>query len=233
MYKKQILSLLLILSGLMPVMGGDKLSTTVTVGYDSRYVLYGYLGDRDLLHTDIWLAYPLNDRFTVNGGAWYGNIPDGSYEEIDGYAGLDYAVTASIYLGVQYSYFHYITVSFPTRGYANEYAGHISYWGEHVNASVRTQYDDEAKGVLLRLLAGYSTAFSDRFSLKIDAEAGYAFEYYIAGNAWNHAQIKASIPWQISSIFSVSPFVAHSIPLAAIDWEDDETYYGLSGSASF
>jgi hypothetical protein len=211
----------------------DNLSTTLTVGYDSRYILYGYTGNRHLWHTDIWLSYPLNDKLTLTGGSWYGYIDDGTYEEIDGYTGLDYALTESLYIGVQYSYFNYIEAPADWSDHAHEVAAHISYWGENFSLSVRNHYDDEADGSLTRLIGGYTAPFGEKVALQVDAEVGYAFEYYIDGNAWNHAQIKASLPYQINDQLALTPYIARSIPLSAIDWEQYETYYGLSMSTSF
>lgn len=212
----------------------ESLSTTLTVGYDSRYVLYGYRLSRHLWHADVWLTYPLNDRLTLTGGSWYGYLTDGTYRELDGYTGVDYALTGNIYVGFQYSYFGYIDVPWPTRGYANEYAAHVSYWGEFFNLSIRNQYDDEAKGSLMRMLAGCSMPLFNQLTLKVDAEAGYAFEYYIDGNAWNHAQVKISSPYQVGTRLALTPFIAYTAPLAAIDsFEEEEVYYGLSGSVLF
>ncbi len=212
----------------------DALSTTLTVGYDSRYVLYGYRLSRHLWHADIWLSYPLNDKLTLGGGSWYGYLPDGTYEEVDGAASMDYALVGNVYIGLQYSIFGYLKAPWGS-GQAHELAAHISYWGENLSLSLRNQYDNEAEGSLTRILAGYSIPFLEKFALKIDAETGYAFGYYIGDrNAWNHAQIKASLPFQMSSRYTLTPFIAYTLPLAAIDeFEEQETYYGLSVSASF
>jgi len=215
----------------------DALSTTLTIGYDSRYVLYGYTLNDSLWHADIWLSYSLNDKVTLTGGSWYGILSDRTYEEIDGYIGMDYALAGNIYIGIQYSLFTYLEapLDWDTSGQAHELAAHISYWGERVSLSLRNQYDTEGEGSLTRAIAGYSLPFLKKFTFKLDAEAGYAFGYYIGEeNAWNHAQIKASFPFQMSSRFALTPFIAHSIPLEAIDsFEEEETYYGLSVSASF
>jgi len=212
----------------------ENLSTTLTIGYDSRYVLYGYRLNRHLWHADTWLTYPLNDRVTLNGGSWYGHIADGTYEELDGYAGVDYALTGSLYIGLQYSLFGYIEVPFETNGQAHELAAHLSYWGEHINLSLRNQYDNEAQGNLTRMLAGYAAPLCEKVALKIDAEAGYAFGYYIDEDTWNHAQVKASLPYQLDGQCTLTPFIAYTIPLAAIDaFEEEDVYFGLSLSVSF
>lgn len=211
----------------------ENLSTTLTVGYDSRYVLYGYRLSRHLWHADVWLTYPLNDKVTLTGGSWYGHLTDGTYRELDAYAGADYALTGSIYVGFQYSYFDYLETAWGD-GDAHEIAAHVSYWGEHLSLSLRNQYDNEAEGSLVRMLAGYALPLCSKVTLKVEAEAGYAFGYYIDGNAWNHAQVKVSLPYQIDDRFALTPFIAYTAPLAAIDaFEEEEVYYGLSGSVTF
>ena len=211
----------------------DALSTTLTLGYNSHYVLYGYQLDDPLWHADIWLSYSLNDKVTLTGGSWYGILSDRTYEEIDGSVGVDYALTGNLYTGVQYSLFTYLEAPWGS-GQSHELAAHISYWGKNVSLSLRNQYDTEGEGSLTRAIAGYSLPFLEKFTFKLDAEAGYAFGYYTFGeNAWNHAQINASLPFQMSSRFALIPFIAHSVPLAAIDaFEEEVTYYGLSISAS-
>ncbi len=211
----------------------QNLSATLSAGIDSIYVLYGYRQTEPLFHSDIWLSYPLTDRITLNAGTWYGHLTDGTYREIDLYAGADYALGGNVYLGFLYSYFDYLEAPWGD-GDSNEIAAHASYWGEYFSFSLRNHYDTEAGGSLLRFVADCSAPLHDTVALKFDAETGYAFGYYIEGNAWNHAQFKASLPVQIGGYFSLTPFIAYTVPLAAIDsFEEADTYYGLSISAFF
>jgi hypothetical protein len=213
---------------------GNKLSSTLTLGYDSQNILYGYRSGHSLWHADIWLVYQLNNKLFLNGGSWLGIQFDGKYRELDGYLGLDYALTDAIIVGLQYSLYGYLEVPFETSDEVSEYAAHISYWGANCSLQLRNQYDREAKGSLIRIIGGYTTPLLEKLSLKLDAEAGYALEYFIEGNLWNHALLKVTLPYQVSDSFSVEPFIAHSIPLAAIDsFENDETYGGINASFTF
>ena len=210
------------------------LSTTVTLGYQSRYVLYGYRLSRHLYHADVYLHYPLNEKVSLWGGSWYGYLTDGTYHEIDVYAGVDYALTESLSAGLAYSLFNYIEVPFPTSDQAHEIAAHITYYGEQYSLSLRNHYDSEAEGHLLRAIGEFTQPLTENLSAVLNAEAGYAFRYFIPGNLWNHAQVKLSAPYQINDALSVSPFIARSIPLAAIDdFEEYETFSGISASLSF
>ena len=212
----------------------SSMSTTLTVGYDRRYVLYGYRLSRHLYHGDVYLTKPINDKVSVWGGAWYGYLTDGTYHEVDVYGGVDRMLTETISVGLAYSLFNYIEVPFETDDRESEFAAHVSYFGEHLSISLREQYDTGAEGSLMRAIGGWSQGVTEKFTVKAGAEVGYAFGYYIQGNLWNHAKLSLQTPYQITDSVSLSPFIARSIPLAAIDdFEQYETIYGLSAAVSF
>lgn len=210
------------------------LSTTLTLGYDSRYVLYGYRLSRHLYHADVYLYYPLDEKTSLWGGAWYGYLTDGTYHEVDVYGGVDRMLTDTLSVGAAYSLFNYLDVPFTEADNAQEYAVHVSYARGPLWLSLRGQYDTEAKGTLVRGIAAISQPVNEQLSLAVEAEGGYAFEYYIDKNLWNHAQVKVKAPWQVSDRLTLMPFVMRSIPLAALDdFEQYETVYGISASTSF
>lgn len=212
----------------------SSLSTTLTVGYDSRYVLYGYRLSRHLYHADVYLYQPIDDKTSVWGGSWYGYLTDGTYNEVDVYGGVDRMLTETISAGLAYSLFNYIEVPFETDDRESEFAAHVSYAGEHLSLSLREQYDTGAEGSLMRAITSWTQGVCDKVTVKAGAEAGYAFGYYIDGNLWNHAKLILQTPYQWSESMSISPFIARSIPLAAIDsFEQYETIYGINVSATF
>jgi len=210
------------------------LSTTLTAGYDSRYVLYGYRLSRHLYHADLYLYQPIDEKTSIWGGGWYGYLTDGTYHELDVYGGVDRMLTDTISAGLAYSLFNYIEVPFEADDRESEFAAHISYTGEHLSLSLREQYDTGAEGSLVRAIAGWTQGVCDKVTVKAGAEAGYAFGYYIDGNLWNHAKLILQTPYQWNETVSIAPFIARSIPLAAIDsFELYETYYGVNVSVSF
>jgi hypothetical protein len=210
------------------------LSTTVTVGYDSRYVLYGYRLSRHLYKGDVYLYYPVSDKVSVWGGAWYGYLTDGTYNELDVYGGVDYAISENVSAGLAYSLFNYFEVPYETRDNVSEFAAHVTAYAGPLTLQVREHYDTYADGSLVRGIATLTQPVGDELTLKLEAEGGYAFEYFIEGNRWNHAQVKLSAPYMATAEITVTPFIARSIPLAAIDdFEQYETYGGLSVSYSF
>lgn len=212
----------------------SNLSGTVTIGYDSRYVLYGYRLSRHLYRTDVYVSKSLDEKTPLWGGAWYGYLTDGTYHEVDLYGGVDYMLTGSIAAGLAYSLFNYIEVPYEADDAENEFAAHVSYYGEALSLSTRAQYDTGGKGTLIRTIAGWHQPVNESFALKATAEAGYAVEYYIDGHLWNHAQFRLDAPWQVRDAMTLTPFVLRSIALAAIDdFEEDDTIYGLSASWMF
>ncbi len=210
------------------------LSTTITAGYDSRYVLYGYRLSRHLYHADAYLYQPLDEKTSAWGGAWYGYLTDGTYNEVDVYGGLDRMLNETISAGLAYSLFNYIEVPYEADDRESEFAAHVSYADEHLSLSIRGQYDTGAKGTLARAIAGWTQPVNQTFAVNLGAEAGYAFEYYIEGNLWNHAELRLETPWQATGSVTLTPFIARTIALAAIDdFEEDDTYFGLSASWTF
>lgn len=232
---KRIITALLLIT-VHPAFSKDwnNVSTTVTLGYESRYVLYGYRLTKHLWHADIYTSLPVNDRLTVWGGSWYGTLPDGSYNEVDFYAGADYQLTDHLSAGLAYSMFNYLEAPFPTSQQAHEISGHLTAIAGPFSISLRDLYDSEAEGHLARAIAGFDHSLTDTVGLSISAEYGYSFDYFGVGDGPNHALFKATLPVLVHEKWTVSPFVAHSLALDVIDsFEKDQFYGGVFLSTTF
>lgn len=217
-----------------PARAENTLSATVTAGYQSRYMLYGYRLSSHLYMTDVYLYYPVNQQVSVWGGSWYGYQSGGAYSEVDVYGGVDYAINANLTAGLAYSLFNYLEVPFETSDHVSEFAAHLTATAGLFTFELRNHYDDGAEGHLLRGVLYASQALGEKLTLELKAEAGYAFDYFIDGNAWNHADVRLSVPYQATAAISVTPYLARSIALEAIDaFEEDETYGGVSVSYTF
>jgi hypothetical protein len=212
----------------------NALSTTLTAGYQSRYMLYGYRLSSHLYMADIYLYYPVNEQVSVWGGSWYGYQSGGTYSEVDVYGGVDYALNARLTAGLAYSLFNYLEVPFETSDHVSEFAAHLTATAGPFTFELRNHYDNGAEGHLLRGVVYASHPLGEKLSLDLKAEAGYAFDYFIDGNAWNHADVKWSVPYQFSGAITITPYLARSFALEAIDaFEEDRTYGGVSMSYSF
>lgn len=209
------------------------LSTTLTLGYDSRYVLYGYRLSQHLVHADVYLSLPVSERVTLWGGSWAGSLPDGTYSEVDLYGGVDVQLIGGLYAGVAYSYFYYLEAPWESDD-SHEISGHLTWYTGPFSFGVHSLYDSEGEGALTRAVATYDRPLCDRASLSLRAEYGYSFDYYFTGDAPNHALLRADLPIQLTDSVSISPFIAHSLALDAIDsFEDDQFFGGVSVSYSF
>ncbi len=210
------------------------LSVTLTAGYDSRYLLYGYRLNRHLLKADAYLAYTLDEKTTLWGGSWFGLIPDGTYRELDGYVGIDRALGGGFSVGAAVSAFHYIEVPFSNKDLVYELLTHATYFHERFSLSVKDHIDTESDGHLLRAIASVPMALMERVRLEGIAEYGYAFGYYIDGDKPNHALLKLAAPIALSEAISFTPHITRSFALDAIEaFERDDTIFGASISWRF
>ncbi len=209
-------------------------STSVTASYDSRYILHGYDLGPSLLHGSLDLYSPLNEVISVWAGAWYGTQSDGTYNELDLYTGIDAQLNEHLAVGVAYSLFNYLEVSFPTSAEAHEFSGHITLSAGELSLSLRDLYDSEAGGHLARAALQWNKPLTEQIGLVLSAETGYSFGYFTEDDGPNHALFKLAVPWQPTEHLLVQPFIARSLALDAIDaYEQDHTYGGISVTASF
>jgi len=227
------LSTLLTLAAL-PGQAAGPVSTTLTTAYQSRYVLYGYRLSRHLYSADLYLYAPASERMAVWGGGWYGYLTDGTYQEIDVYGGIDYTINATFSAGISYALFNYLEVPFETSDHVSEFTAHATAATGPITLGLRAHYDTEAEGALLRGQVSTAHPLTTRWTLQLQAEAGYAIDYFIDSNAWNHANTELALTFQASPAISLTPYIAHSWPLAAIDaFEQNETYGGLRVAYTF
>jgi hypothetical protein len=209
--------------------GGD-----LKLSYDSLYMLYGYRFGRDLMHADASAWRSLDARTTVWAGSWYGYLPAGDYHEVDVYAGLDRDLGGGFSAGLAYTLFNYLETPFPTKRHVNEFAGHVTFAAGPVKLSVRDHYDTWVEGHLIRVLAAFSRPVAGPVSIEASAEFGYAFRYYVETNQPNHALFILRLPCALGGGWTLTPFVAQSLALGAIDaFEEDRTYGGLSAHWSW
>jgi len=210
------------------------ISTTVTLGYESRYILYGYDYGPDLYHADLLFWKPLSEKLSVWAGSWCGTQPSGDYNEIDLYAGFDYQLSKNFSAGLAYSLFNYLEVPYPSADRSHEFSGHFTYTAGPFSLSLKDLYDTEGEGHLTRAVASFDQPITDALSIGLSAEYGYSFDYYAVGNGPHHALCKLKLPWKISETFSLEPFIAHSLALDVLDsFEKNRTYGGVSLVASF
>lgn len=204
-------------------------SLTLTTGYDSRSVLYGYRLSRHLIHADLYAWRPITDSVSVWAGAWAGYLTDGTYRQVDACAGFDVALSESFSVGLDYTLFGYLEVPFSDKDTVSALAAQAVYQFDGLTLTLRDQYDFEAEGHLARAIASYTRPVAGPVSLRLEAEFGYAFQYYIEGNRPNHALFTLGLPVQINESVGMEVFLSRSLALGAIRaFEEHVTYGGLS-----
>lgn len=229
--KKILLALLLLAT---TSQASSNVWKTLTLSYESRYVLYGYDQGQNLYHADLCFGMPVNDRLSVWAGSWFGTQFDGEYNEVDFYAGADVQLSDHFSAGLAYSLFNYIETPYPTSKQAHEISGHLTFVSGPFSLSLKDLYDTEGEGHLARAVASIEQPLTDTLSLEFSTEYGWSFDYFAVGDGPNHALFKLAAPWQLNETFSLKPFIAHSLALDVLDsFESDRTYGGLSLSISF
>jgi hypothetical protein len=209
-------------------------TTTATINYHSRYVLYGVEYGQDLFHTDLYLHLPLNQRITLWGGGWYGYLSNGTYHEVDLTIGAECQMAAHLSAGLSYTLVNYLEVFLPIDALAHQAQSHLTYAHGPLTLSWRTLYSSESRGYLLRFFATLAQPLSETVSLAIRTEYGYEFQHLTDRNGSTHAEIRLMLPWQMTDTAVIQPFVARSIALETIDaFVGNYTYGGLAIRASF
>ncbi|NQU39720.1 MAG: hypothetical protein HQ523_07190 [Lentisphaerae bacterium] len=212
----------------------DGLSLSATVSYDSRYVLYAYSLTEHLYHASVNAYLPINDRWSAWAGSWYGTLDDGTYRELDLYAGFDAVIGSHFSAGGGWSLFNYLKVPYPSDDSANELMAHVTATAGPFALRLSDQYDFSAEGNLVRLILTGTQPLCDHVTLIASIDYGYALDYYIEGNAPNHVICRLSLPLKVSEAVTVKPFVAHSTPLKAIkEYEVERTYWGVHVDYAF
>jgi hypothetical protein len=212
----------------------DELSLSATLSYDSRYVLYAYSLSEHLYHSSVNAYLPINDRWSAWAGSWYGALDDGTYRELDLYAGFDTVICSHFSVGAGWSLFNYLKVPYDSDDSANELMMHVTTTAGPFSLRLSDQYDFSAKGNLVRVILTGTQPLGKRVKLSGVIDYGYAIDYYIEGSAPNHVIYRLTLPVQVSDAVTVRPFVAYSDPLKAIEaFEVERTYWGLSVDYTF
>ena len=212
----------------------DDVSLSATVSYDSRYVLYAYSLTEHLYHASVNAYLPINDHWSVWAGSWYGTLDDGTYRELDIYAGFDTVLGSHFSAGGGWSLFNYLEVPYPSDDSANELMAHLTATVGPFSLRLSDQYDFSAKGNLVRAILTATQSLSKRVTLTGSVDYGYAIDYYIEGDAPNHVIYRLTLPVQVCDALTVKPFVAYSDPLKAIKaYEVERTIWGVHADYAF
>jgi len=209
-------------------------SGTITAGYDTRYVLYGYRYARHLYHADTYLSRAATESVSLWGGGWYGCFSDGTYRELDLYGGADWTPRERWTLGLGYSLFNYFDAPFTEDDEGHEFTAYAIHTTGPFTLTLRDHYDLTAEGHLARAILAWTREWPARWTLDAEAEYGHAFHYYVEEDGPHHGQFKLSLSRPITETVSATAFVARTLALDALDeFERDDTFGGVSVTRSF
>ena len=102
-------------AAIAPAPASSPWTGSITLGYDTDYIYRGvqvYSGEvyaKDLFTATLDLNYQINDKWSWNINAWYGNSfdDDSNYDELDLYTRLMYKVSDTLSIGPSFKYYYY------------------------------------------------------------------------------------------------------------------------------
>ena len=95
-------------------------------------------------------------------------------------------------------------------------------------------YDFDIDGWYLDLTVGRSVALTDMISLNLAAGISYSIDYNSDGSDFNNVLLVVSLPIALTDRATLTPYVAGTLALDAIDgFQDDEIFGGVSLSVDF
>jgi opacity protein-like surface antigen len=209
----------------------DEVGITLSTGWDGDYIFRGVDFGDNLLWTDVNLTLPVADALELNVGSWYASLAEDDYTELNLYAGLSYAVTDSLTIGVGY-----LRYDFPSSGAEeiNEFGATIGYSIAGLDLGAGYYHDDVTDGSYIEVGVGYSIALCESVTLDPGVIVGFGDDYY-GVNGGNHVAPRLSLSIQLTESAVLSPYVAYNIPIDSLDdaGEPDEFYGGVSLAVSF
>jgi len=202
---------------------------SLSAGYDSLYMFRGVdvLDGEDLLTVDLnFTAY----NFTL--GAWYAaDASGGDYNELDLYASYAWSLGPVAVSGGVIGYIYPDEGSDTLELFVSLTTDKVPF----VTPTFSAYWDVvEIEGGYLEFKLSKSFALLENISLDPYALVSYDLEYNSEDSDWNNVQVGASLPVKMSENITISPYIAYSWALSAIDdSQDDELWGGAKITFSF
>jgi hypothetical protein len=211
----------------------SELGATIGVGYDTKYMFRGVDFGDNLVHSTLELELPLTDIVSLTIGAWYGDVTDSSFSELDLYTSLGIDLGA-VSLSVGYTYYYFPDAS---DGAHEPNVGIGTSFGP-VSVDLGFYADSEADagdfGYYSALEVNYATDFGGPVGLELGALVSYGWNYYGVDD-WNNVQISAGLPISLTDRATLTPYIAYSWALDGLDavGQDDEIFGGVALEVTF
>jgi len=209
--------------GLLDLPGN--MSVGLEFGIWSDFIFRGAeLGDTSGDARAEWMT-PVGSNTVLSAGARY--IGGGDYEQGEAFAGLQHAM-GPLSFATGYRYF------FLDAGDRSEIGLMLGTRIVGIDWSLAYFYDWRFEGSYVELAAKHLWELADPFSLKFSGGVSGASDYWTDGSGMNHAFLQIDMPIRVSDGFTVSPWIAASMPLSQIDDVfDDKVFGGLRVGIDF
>lgn len=219
---------------------------SISAGYMSDYMFYGYRFARDSVWTDVNYTF---DNFIVpiNVGAWYLNGIGGTpgFDELDLYIGAELGTVAGFDVSLGYVYYFY-----PESAGVGSYGelgldlsrslGFVDFaWESNYGMFGRT--GDTGGGWYHQASLSKEFGITDSVSLVLSGGAGFSDGYFSAvyagyagprGNGFNHYFVTAELPIALNCRATLTPYISYSgTPTGSVMNIDTEAQF-VPGAAS-
>lgn len=194
-------------------------------GYASEYVFRGKSFGDSAAEGRAEFVLPIAETASLSLGGKYIGTED--YEEAQGFASLQQG-------------FGVFTAALGYRWYGldaddrQEVGMMIATTALGLDWSLGYFYDAGLSGHYVELMAQHTWQMFDHLALRSAAGLSAASDYWDGGSGLNHAVFRLDLPVNVRNWITLTPWVAASIPLDAIDaTEDDSVAGGVSLQLSF
>ena len=205
---------------------------SMTLGYDTSYILRGVNYGDNQVTAQIDYDIP-NTPLAI--GAWYGNPTTGRGQNPAHLDELDLYATLSHSFGSIDAWLGHTAYLYPEGGgNTNEIGTGVGTALGPIDLALAAYYDFDIAGWYIDLTVGHSFAICDSTSLDLAAGISYSVDYNSADSDFNSVLLMASLPIKLTDRATLTPYVAGTFALEAIDsYQDDQIFGGISLRVAF
>ncbi len=223
-----------------PIAEPQLFGANISVGYDSHYMFRGVNYGEDSVWAAIEYSLPFTPEFLdLTVGAWYENPISGVPLNPAHGDELDLYITATVEVAPGVSlWFGYLAYLYPddsSINNTNELATGVDFSVmDLLDIEVAAAYDIDVEGWYFLTGVSHTIAICDGIGLTAGSSIGYQIDYNNTGDDWNDVRAYVEVPISLTDRATLTPYIAHSWALDAIDsYQEDQLYGGVALSVDF